>query len=247
MKFIPIVIILVVIICLCISCAPAQTDEGLLNNITKVTLVVPPTGTAILGSKEYMYEYQNWLVECANRLVNYSNEILTIFHINGINWNQNLPAVKTITPTPTPTPKIPIAATPTRAIPESSGLTTLITVTGQLSQTSNTFSVPSDYWELWYTADPFVTGGQDIVSATGSRSAVFPILSIQVIDKTDSDKVVDTIEPPGGLDKTLWARSNRDPRPWRERFYEGSREYYLVITAQHLNSYTIEARIPELK
>jgi hypothetical protein len=146
-----------------------------------------------------------------------------------------------ITPMPTPTP----TPTPTSVFPDSSGLTTLVVVTGQTGKTSDTFSVPTGYWELWYTADPLTTGGQDSVSASGSSSAVFPYLSIQVIDKTNSDKIVETVEPPGGLDKTLWEKSGRDPRPWKQKFYEGNKEYYFVITTKHLKSYTIEVRIPK--
>jgi hypothetical protein len=147
----------------------------------------------------------------------------------------------TITPTLTPTP----VPTPTSAFPESSGLTTLVVVSGQSGKTSDTFSVPTGYWELWYTADPLTSGGQDSVSASGSNSAVFPYLSIQVIDKINSDRIVETVEPPGGLDKTLWAKSGVDPRPWKQKFYEGNKEYSFVITTKHLKSYTLEVRIPK--
>jgi hypothetical protein len=120
----------------------------------------------------------------------------------------------------------------------------LITVTGQSGKTSDSFSVPGGYWELWYTADPLITGGQDSVSATGSNAALFPSLSIQILDK-NSRRVVETVEPQGGLDKTLWVKSGLDPRPWKQKFYEGNKEYYFVVSARHLNSYTIEARIPK--
>ncbi|MDD1697165.1 MAG: hypothetical protein LUQ36_02270 [Methanoregula sp.] len=133
---------------------------------------------------------------------------------------------------------------PGSVFPESSKFTTLITVTGQSGKTSDSFSVPGGYWELWYTADPLITGGQDSVSATGSNSALFPSLSIQIIDK-NSRSVVETVEPQGGLDKTLWVKSGLDPRPWKQKFYEGNNEYYFVVSARHLNSYTIEARIPK--
>jgi hypothetical protein len=136
-------------------------------------------------------------------------------------------------------------ASPAPVFPESSKFTPLITVTGQTGKTSDTFSVPGSYWELWYTADPLITGGQDSVSASGSNSALFPCLSIQVIDKTNSNRIVETVEPQGGLDKTLWAKTGIDPRPWKQKFYEGNKEYYFVITTKHLNSYTIEARIPK--
>jgi len=146
-----------------------------------------------------------------------------------------------ITPMPTPT----TTPTPTSVFPGSSGLTTLVAVSGQSGKTSDTFFVPTGYWELWYTADPLTAGGQDSISASGSNSAVFPYLSIQVIDKTNSDTVVETVEPPGGLDKNLWAKSGVDPRPWKQKFYEGNKEYYFVITSKHLKSYTIEVRIPK--
>ena len=56
---------------------------------------------------------------------------------------------------------------------------------------------------------------------------------------------METVEPQGGLDKILWAKSGIDPRPWKQKFYEGNKESYFVITAKHLKSYTIEARIPK--
>jgi hypothetical protein len=138
-----------------------------------------------------------------------------------------------------------VPATPIPIFPDGSKFTTLITVTGQSGKTSDTFSVPQGYWELWYTADPLIMGGQDSVSASGSNSALFPYLSIQVIDKTNSDRVVETVEPPGGLDKILWAKSVMDPRPWKQKFYEGNKDYCFVITTRHLKSYAIEARIPK--
>ena len=153
-------------------------------------------------------------------------------------------------PSPTSSPATAVVtdkttASPASVFPESEKFTTLITVNGQTGKTSDTFSVPGGYWELWYTADPLITGGQDSVSSSGSNSALFPYFSIQVIDKTNPNNVVETIEPQGGLDKTLWAKTGIDPRPWKQKFYKGNKEYYFVITAKHLKSYTIEVRIPK--
>jgi len=138
-----------------------------------------------------------------------------------------------------------VPANPASVFPESSKFTTLITVTGQSGKTSDTFTVPQGYWELWYSADPLITGGQDSVSASGSNSALFPYFSIQVIDIKNSDRIVETVEPQGGLDKTLWVKSGMDPRPWKQKFYEGNTEYRFVIITKHLKSYAIEARIPK--
>jgi len=35
-----------------------------------------------------------------------------------------------------------------------------------------------------------------------------------------------------------------DPRPWTEKFYEGQRNYYFIITAQAIDSYKIEIKVP---
>jgi hypothetical protein len=74
---------------LCIPVASAQTGEGHLKNISRVTLEVPPTGTAVYGTKESMTEYLSWLIECADRLITYINQILNLFGLPGIRWGGN--------------------------------------------------------------------------------------------------------------------------------------------------------------
>jgi hypothetical protein len=103
----------------------------------------------------------------------------------------------------------------------------------------------------------------------GSYSVTFPQLSIQVMDGDDPNRIVRTIIPPGGIDKDLWAEEldtstdtstdkttttkstddsttiiKLDPRPWKEKFYEGERKYFFIITAHSLDSYTIQFKVP---
>ena len=244
MKYTQTFLILLILLCFYIPSAYADTDNNQLNNISTVTLEVPPTGTAPLGTKESMNEYQVWLDGCANSMISYANSILNLFGISGFNWNFNPPA-SAAPSTATPAPTVQVTAIPTLTIPDTPYRSTLIKVTGNNGQTiSDNFSVNGPYWELWYTVDPLTTGGQDISSTKGSYSEVFPTLSIQVIDKTNGGNVEETIEPPGGIDKNLWERTGIDPRPWMQKFYEGYREYQLVITASNLKSYIVEARIP---
>jgi hypothetical protein len=40
----------------------------------------------------------------------------------------------------------------------------------------------------------------------------------------------------------LWKKY--DPRPWKEKIFEDRNSYYLVITARHLASYSIDIKIP---
>lgn len=103
---------------------------------------------------------------------------------------------------------------------------------------------------------------------SGSYSTVKPEFNIQVMDGDDPNRIVRTITPPGGIDLKLWmgekgetdrypTRTSRyasveatpevtqvDPRPWTEKFYEGQRNYYFVISAKSLNSYSLKIQVP---
>jgi hypothetical protein len=139
--------------------------------------------------------------------------------------------------------------------------TSYATISGKYSATTEIISIPFPYWELWYTVDPTgpvggqgqklgtstVTGSKESGSShtviQGSFSSSFPGFAVDVMDADDPNRIVRTITPPGGLDKSLWTSSN-DPRPWKERFFEGSRNYYFVINAHALNSYSLDIRVP---
>jgi hypothetical protein len=125
---------------------------------------------------------------------------------------------------------------------DSPTMVTVKTITGGSGTQSVNVTVPG-YWEMWYTADPLVTGGQDSHSATGINSAVFPTLSVVIRDAASGEEI-ETVEPPGGLDTYLWQRAG-DPRPWSKKFYRGNMVYALDITARHLKSYMIEIRVPK--
>ncbi len=150
------------------------------------------------------------------------------------------PEVQLSTPTPSPTAMITTGQTQPPAIPESAGLTTIRTIIGIGNETVTNVSIPSSYWELWYTADPLTMGGQNAQSVS-SASAVFPSLTITIVDH-DSGKIFDTVQPPGGLDSTLWQRVG-DPRPWSQKYYSGDSVYDFEISGQNLRSYTIDIRV----
>jgi len=103
---------------------------------------------------------------------------------------------------------------------------------------------------------------------SGSYSTASPRFTIQVMDGDDPNRIVRIISPPGGINLDLWTgviptphensqfRSNQiktittaetqvvDPRPWTEKFFEGQRHYYFIITAQSLDSYSIKIQVP---
>lgn len=91
MKIVLVLLILLLILCEIIPLAGADSGEGILANISNLSIDVPPTGTAPLGSKESMWEYQAWLNQCARNMADYSNKILKIFGFNSTNWDDNIP------------------------------------------------------------------------------------------------------------------------------------------------------------
>lgn len=223
--------------------ASSESDEGsLLFGVQNLTIEVPPTQTGVLGSKEHMNGYLGWLQECSFRISHYSNKVLRVFGMTELDWDQDIPpSGETITKAPitAPTPEVK----PTFGIPNSSELTTIRTIRGSTNggkQSVNVF-IPASYWELWYTADPELMGGQDLGSYKGAVSALFPSMCMIVTDVKNPD-LVETIEPPGGLDKSLWQRSS-DPRPWSQKFYRGYREYNFDISSKHVIEYVLEIRV----
>jgi hypothetical protein len=160
----------------------------------------------------------------------------------------------------------------------NTSLSTLATISGKYSGTSQTVYMPFPYWELWYTVEPSgplagkdqtlgtstITGpvlsgmkgsGSSITVMEGSYSVVIPQFTIQVMDGNDPNRIVRSISPPGGIDKDLWSGKTveidnsasftvPDPRPWKEKFFEGERSYYFIVNAQSLDSYTIEFKVP---
>lgn len=101
----------------------------------------------------------------------------------------------------------------------------------------------------------------------GSYSTATPQFTVQVMDGNDPNRIVRTFSPPGGIDLELWKGEKRaesdnpalktnqkqqmnmdivatDPRPWTEKFYEGQRSYYFIVTTQSLKSYKMEIKIP---
>ncbi|KQC03414.1 MAG: hypothetical protein APR53_05665 [Methanoculleus sp. SDB] len=124
----------------------------------------------------------------------------------------------------------PTAGIPAQVPRDNLDLTTYATIDGKWSGTTEIITIPFPYWELYYT----VTGMTD-------PGYVFPTINIQVMDVSDPNRFVRIINP-GVLDSRTW--SENDPRPWIEKFYEGERSYYFIITTRFVESYSMEIKVP---
>ncbi|MFA5347021.1 MAG: hypothetical protein WC294_02705 [Methanoregula sp.] len=144
------------------------------------------------------------------------------------------------------------------SVGRTTGRVPFATIPGQYSATTQVLHIPFPYWEIWYTVVPAgKMGGKDqsLSSSTvqgaegvthtflqGSFSVITPTFTLDVMDAADPNRIVRTITPPGGLDSTLWTNSN--PRPWKEKFFEGKKDYFFVIKAHDLSSYSVEIMVP---
>jgi hypothetical protein len=146
------------------------------------------------------------------------------------------------------------------SVGRNTGRVLFATIPGQYSATTEVIHIPFPYWEIWYTVEPagkMGGKGQSLTSSTitggegsgivhtviqGSFAVTNPVFTLDVMDAADPNRIVRTITPPGGLDSTLWTNSN--PRPWKEKFFEGKKDYFFVIKAHGLSSYTVEIMVP---
>ena len=105
--------------------------------------------------------------------------------------------------------------------------------------------------------EPNVKGIGSATVIQGSFSVMIPTFSVQVMDADDPNRIIRIITPPGGLDEKLWTgksvtggysndetTSIPDPRPWKEKFFEGNRKYFFIVNTNAINSYSIEIRVP---
>jgi hypothetical protein len=221
MKWIHSFVIVLIFFAILIIPVSSQSDEDvLLNGVQNLSITPLPTGTAVLGSKEKMWEYQRWLTESALSITLYSNSILKVFGMPQMDWDESLPSspspslpvstVDRVAPMPImvtePVPIVTVTeVVPSVTIPYSSELITIGTITGGKGKKSARFKVPTAYWEIWYTVDPELMGGQDSGMTKGSDSSVFPSMSMVITDLSNPESV-ETIDPPGGLDKVLWQK-----------------------------------------
>ena len=148
---------------------------------------------------------------------------------------------------------------------------TYTTIDGNYSQVTGPIYIPSQYWEIWYSVDlledlqnPELEEVSEDDIIVQSASVLNPVFKIIITDYDTKQKVAE-ITPTGGLDPKIWkglfgnntdvstvvSKSgdeisiNWDPRPWKEKFFEGYRNYQLDIIASHITSYKIEIKLPD--
>jgi len=119
-----------------------------------------------------------------------------------------------------PTPPIPEEPTRNRT------LVTYAKISGSWSGTTENLYVPTPYWVMEYTAEPFALPPN-----------AFPQIIIQVIDVENPNQVV--ISP---IRQTIYEQPPDEP--WSVKIFEGKRTYYFRIDTSFIKSYTITIKVP---
>jgi len=239
-------ILILIVLCLISPVSGEQSEEEkIFGEVQNISVTVPPTSSAVLGSQESMTEYSGWLNNCVDAIMSLTDQTLKVFGMKGLGWSTSSIQFRSgqSEPAGVTTPVAQAQTVTNTAIRSDADLMTVGTITGSGHQTASV-AIPEGYWELWYTADPLITGGQNSHSSKGSNSAVFPSMSIMIYDESTGEEI-DEVEPPGGLDAALWARSG-DPRPWTKKYYRGGgKTLAFDVSARHVKSYTIEIRVKD--
>jgi hypothetical protein len=120
----------------------------------------------------------------------------------------------------------PVESAPSKA------MAVFAVVKGSGSGTTEIIHIPYPYWELAYDAEAYNTE--------------FSLLNVQVMDATDPNRFVRIITK---RDSDFITGNDFDPavrkEAWKERFFEGSRDYWLVINTRSIKSYTLQILVPE--
>lgn len=120
----------------------------------------------------------------------------------------------------------PVDTAPSRA------MTVYAVVKGSGSGTTEIVHIPYPYWELAYDAEAYNTE--------------FSLLNVQVMDATDPNRFVRIVTK---RDSDFITGKGFDPavrmEAWKERFYEGGRDYWFVINTRAIKSYTLQVLVPE--
>ncbi len=127
------------------------------------------------------------------------------------------------------------------------------TINGAASGTTQVINIPYPYWELTYTFVPKgepgagadVISGQAVAPGSGKTgdfqlagSSLFPSFEILVMNGDNPSEVVRDITP-----STMMPADQTTS--YTEKFYEGKKNYFFVIKAHLISSYTIQINVPK--
>ena len=71
-------------------CAEDPDYEDMLKKAQNLNITVPEKGTALMGTKESMMEYLDWLNACSDAMITFIDDVMGVFGVQNTSYAQDM-------------------------------------------------------------------------------------------------------------------------------------------------------------
>jgi hypothetical protein len=91
MRIIPILLLMLLISAIVLPvCAEDPDYEEMLKKAQNLNITVPEKGTALMGTKESMMEYLDWLNACSDTMIIFIDDVMGVFGVQNTSYAQDM-------------------------------------------------------------------------------------------------------------------------------------------------------------
>ena len=91
MRIIPILLLILLISAIVQPvCAEDPDYEEMLKKAQNLNITVPEKGTALMGTKESMTEYLDWLNACSDAMITFIDDVMNVFGVGNTPYAQDM-------------------------------------------------------------------------------------------------------------------------------------------------------------
>ncbi|MDO9035735.1 MAG: hypothetical protein Q7U51_11080 [Methanoregula sp.] len=87
MRFIPMLLLILLISVIVLPVAAEDAGyEDMLKKAQNLNVTVPEKGTALMGTKESMGEYLDWLHACSEAMITFIDDVMNVFGVGNTSY-----------------------------------------------------------------------------------------------------------------------------------------------------------------
>ena len=91
MRIIPILLLMLLISAIVLPvCAEDPDYDEMLKKAQNLNITVPEKGTALMGTKESMMEYLDWLNACSDAMITFIDDVMGVFGVQNTSYAQDM-------------------------------------------------------------------------------------------------------------------------------------------------------------
>lgn len=91
MRIIPILLLILLISAIVLPVAAEDPDyDDMLKKAQNLNVTVPEKGTAMMGTKESMVEYLDWLNACSDAMITFIDDVMGVFGVQNTSYAQDM-------------------------------------------------------------------------------------------------------------------------------------------------------------